>query len=305
MITYVDFSLFDSPARVIVNTVNTVGVMGKGVAKEFKRVYPEMFAEYQKVCEAGQFNVGHLFLYKTSHKWVLNFPTKKDWRNRSQTAYVEAGLRKFVDVYRDARITSISFPQLGCGNGDLEWKSEVKPLMERYLRALPIQIFIHIAPTPSSFKPEHRDPDVVKKWLRAEPRSLPFTEVWDDLVALARSVSSLRTLDGSEEFQASFVDETVALNAGDRQIDMHKDDLRVLWQQIRDLGLCIPSILPNGLDRYSRYVLPLLAELPYLTLVRQADRDSKLTRSAFGLLLKAEVGQEPEPEPMVRQLQLV
>ena len=112
-------------------------------------------------------------------------------------------------------------------------------------------------------------------------------------------------MDGSEEFQASFVDETVALNAGDRQIDMHKDDLRVLWQQIRDLGLCIPSILPNGLDRYSRYVLPLLAELPYLTLVRQADRDSKLTRSAFGLLLKAEVGQEPEPEPMVRQLQLV
>ena len=102
MITYVDFSLFDSPARVIVNTVNTVGVMGKGVAKEFKRVYPEMFTEYQKLCEGGQFNIGELFLYKTNHKWVLNFPTKKHWRNRSQLAYVKDGLGKFVDIYKDA-----------------------------------------------------------------------------------------------------------------------------------------------------------------------------------------------------------
>ena len=177
--------------------------------------------------------------------------------------------------------------------------------MEQFLRELPIQIFIHVSSTDSSFKPEHRYPDAVRKWLRAEPRSLPFTEVWDDLAALARSVSSLRTLDGSEEFQASFADDTVALHAGDHQIDLHKDDLRVLWQQIRDLGLCIPSILPNGLDRYSRFLLPLLAELPYLTLVRQAERDSKLTRNAFGLLLKADVDQEPEPEPMIQQLQLV
>ena len=70
MITYVDFSLFDSPAKVLVNTVNTVGVMGKGIAKEFKGIYPEMFTEYQQLCEDGALDIGKLWVYKTSHKWV-------------------------------------------------------------------------------------------------------------------------------------------------------------------------------------------------------------------------------------------
>ena len=76
MITYVDFSLFESPAKVLVNTVNTVGVMGKGIAKGFKRIFPEMFAEYQLLCENGQYNTGDLWLYKSQNKWILNFPTK-------------------------------------------------------------------------------------------------------------------------------------------------------------------------------------------------------------------------------------
>ena len=76
MITYVDFSLFDSPAKVLVNTVNTVGVMGKGIAKEFKSIYPDMFDEYQQLCEDGALDIGKLWVYKTSHKWVLNFPTR-------------------------------------------------------------------------------------------------------------------------------------------------------------------------------------------------------------------------------------
>ena len=70
MITYVDFSLFDSPAKVLVNTVNTVGVMGKGIAKEFKSIYPDMFDEYQQLCEDGTLDIGKLWVYKTSHKWV-------------------------------------------------------------------------------------------------------------------------------------------------------------------------------------------------------------------------------------------
>ena len=138
MITYVDFSIFESPAKVLANTVNTVGVMGKGIALEFKRVYPEMFKEYQRLCEGGQFHTGDLWLFKTSHKWILNFPTKRHWRNRSKPEYIEAGLRKFTHMYSDAGITFVSFPMLGCGNGELDWKSQVKPMMEQYLRGLPI-----------------------------------------------------------------------------------------------------------------------------------------------------------------------
>ena len=86
-----------------------------------------------------------MWVYKTPHKWVLNFPTKKHWRSPSKPDYLEAGLKKFSQVYQEARITSISFPQLGCGNGELDWKTESKPLMEKYLKGLPIEIFIHVA----------------------------------------------------------------------------------------------------------------------------------------------------------------
>ncbi len=84
MITYVSGDLFKTPARVLVNTVNTVGVMGKGVAKEFKRLFPQMFQEYRGACENKKFDIGNLFLYKTPNKWVLNFPTKRHWRNPSR-----------------------------------------------------------------------------------------------------------------------------------------------------------------------------------------------------------------------------
>ena len=110
MITYVDCDLLQSPARVLVNTVNTVGVMGKGIAKEFKQIYPEMFTEYQRLCDKGAFDIGNLWIYQTSHKWVLNFPTKRDWRQPSRLEYIQAGLEKFVARYHDYGITFISFP---------------------------------------------------------------------------------------------------------------------------------------------------------------------------------------------------
>jgi O-acetyl-ADP-ribose deacetylase (regulator of RNase III) len=200
MITYVDFSLFDSPAKVLVNTVNTVGVMGKGIAKEFKGIYPEMFTEYQQLCERGMLNIGDLWVYKTPHKWVLNFPTKKHWRSPSKQEYLEAGLQKFAQVYQEARITSISFPQLGCGNGELDWKTESKPLMEEYLKGLPIEIFIHVAYSGAGFKPEHKVPKATKEWLREQPGSLAFTEVWDDLAGTVETERRFHTPDRKETF---------------------------------------------------------------------------------------------------------
>ncbi len=130
MITYIDGDLFRSPAQVLVNTVNVVGVMGKGVAKEFKRLYPEMFRQYRQLCDQHKFTIGQLFLYKTPHKWVLNFPTKKDWRNPSRPEYIEEGLKKLVSIYADVGIHSIAMPLLGCGNGELDWQNTVRPRPE-------------------------------------------------------------------------------------------------------------------------------------------------------------------------------
>ncbi len=307
MITYVDFSLFESPAKVLVNTVNTVGVMGKGIAKEFKTIYPDMFAEYQLLCERGQFNTGNLWLYRTPHKWILNFPTKKHWRHRSKPEYVEAGLRKFAEIHHDARITSISFPMLGCGNGELDWKTQVSPLMNTYLRKLPVQIFIHITSGRPSFVPEHRDPVATRRWLRGQPQSLAFTEVWDDLVASLDHDKQFVTLDDkNERFTAAIFRDAeggIIIDTGTERLRLHKEQLMDLWQQIRDLGICIPRAMPSGLDWHSKYLLPLLADLPYLRQIRQADKDSRLTRNAIGLLFRP--GERPVIPGTPKQLQLV
>src|SRR4051812_48969061 len=138
MLTYVHTSVLDSTAQTVVNTVNTEGVMGKGLAKAFRTRYPEMFTKYRELCELGQFKIGQLWLWKGNGQWVLNFPTKTTWRRPSEVRYVEAGLRKFVDTYQQRGITSISFPRLGCGNGGLDWQRQVRPLMEKFLSVLPI-----------------------------------------------------------------------------------------------------------------------------------------------------------------------
>lgn len=141
MITYVKGDIFSSPAKILVNTVNTVGVMGKGIALEFKKRYPEMFYEYQELCKEKKYDIGSLLLWKKSEKWVLLFPTKRHWRQPSRLEYIEAGLQKFADNWDKLGADSIAFPRLGCGNGALDW-DDVRPVMERYLAKIPLQIYI-------------------------------------------------------------------------------------------------------------------------------------------------------------------
>ncbi len=142
MIHYVKGDIFKSPAEAIVNPVNTVGVMGAGLALQFKKRYPLMFNAYKIHCNRGKLKPGVLMYYRTQDYLVVNFPTKEDWREESQLDYIERGLRTFVRRYKDREIQSIAFPPLGCGLGGLDWK-EVKPLMEKYLSDLDIDVYIH------------------------------------------------------------------------------------------------------------------------------------------------------------------
>jgi O-acetyl-ADP-ribose deacetylase (regulator of RNase III) len=144
LLEYVRTNIFDSPAQTLVNTVNTAGVMGKGLAAEFKRRYPEMFRRYRQLCDSGALDVGKLDLHAGSPKWVLNFPTKKHWRNPSKLEYLAAGLEQFVAIHAALGITSVSFPQLGTANGGLDWQREVQPMMHQYLAGLAIPVFIHV-----------------------------------------------------------------------------------------------------------------------------------------------------------------
>ena len=130
MLTYRRTSILDSTTQTVVNTVNCVGVMGKGIALSYKEREPEMFKAYKDICERKLLQPGKLWLWKSSTPWILNFPTKVHWRRPSKLEWIEAGLAKFVAAYEAQGIREISFPRLGCGNGGLDW-ADVKPLMER------------------------------------------------------------------------------------------------------------------------------------------------------------------------------
>jgi len=137
-------NIFNTKAQTIVNTVNCVGVMGKGIALVFKLRYPNMFDQYQSLCNQRMISVGKLWIYKGDDKdpWVLNFPTKTHWKLPSEYNYIESGLKKFVDTYKEKGITSIAFPLLGAFNGGLD-KDKVLEIMISYLSQcdIPIEIY--------------------------------------------------------------------------------------------------------------------------------------------------------------------
>jgi O-acetyl-ADP-ribose deacetylase (regulator of RNase III) len=124
----------------LVNTVNTVGVMGKGVALQFKRAFPNNFPAYRAACERGEVRLGHMFVVDTGalgpRHYIINFPTKGHWRSRSRLEDIRSGLEDLVRVLRDLGIASVAIPALGCGNGGLRW-SDVRPLIESALAAVP------------------------------------------------------------------------------------------------------------------------------------------------------------------------
>jgi O-acetyl-ADP-ribose deacetylase (regulator of RNase III) len=306
MVTYVKGDLFQSPARVLVNTVNTVGVMGKGIARTFKDIFPEMFRRYQHHCETKALTVGSLWLYKTDHKWILNFPTKVHWKQPSRPEYVEAGLKKFAATYAQHGISSIAFPQLGCGNGELDWNKTVRPLMERYLGDLPIDIFVYIYHAP--FRPEHKATDETKRWLLSEPRSIAFATFWEDMTALIGPGRDMLTAAG-HTFRVSLagggndlrikmrnpafsdvIEGFANLFTGRRPLSIDKSSATIpsdymldLWQAIRTYGFCTARMMPSGLDILAPYLLPLLAQLPYM-------RPVELSRGKNGAADLAEHG---------------
>ena len=136
-------NLFESKAQTLVNTVNCVGVMGKGIALEFKKRYPDMYEDYAKRCAAGKVRLGEPYLFRRLlPPWILNFPTKEDWRSVSRLSDIVAGLEYLEKHYREWGITSLGVPPLGCGQGQLEWRLVGRTLY-RYLSRLeiPVELF--------------------------------------------------------------------------------------------------------------------------------------------------------------------
>ena len=125
MIRYAQGNLLQADVEALVNTVNTEGVMGKGIALQFKKAFPDNFAAYQAACQRREIAVGRMFVFETGRldglQWIINFPTKKHWRYPSTMEYVRTGLADLVGVTKRLGIRSLALPALGCGNGGLAW----------------------------------------------------------------------------------------------------------------------------------------------------------------------------------------
>lgn len=153
MLTLVHGNIFNSRMQTIVNTVNCVGVMGKGLALQYKLRYPDMFNDYRRKCTAGVIRPGNPDLYRLNNGVsILNFPTKRHWHDRSHMKDIEDGLNALIANYRNWSITSIAVPPLGCGCGGLNW-SQVKKLMIDKLEQLEIPVEIYIPDSDSKLNP--------------------------------------------------------------------------------------------------------------------------------------------------------
>jgi O-acetyl-ADP-ribose deacetylase (regulator of RNase III) len=136
-------NLFESKAQTVVNTVNCVGIMGKGIALEFKKRFPDMFKDYEERCKRKEVRLGRPYLYATMlPPHVLNFPTKDHWSSASNLADIEKGLRYLLDHYKELGISSIAVPALGCGEGGLDWRL-VGPVIYHYLSKLDIDVELY------------------------------------------------------------------------------------------------------------------------------------------------------------------
>lgn len=140
MIELATGDLFAAQAEALVNTVNTVGIMGKGLALLFKRRFPDNFRAYKKACDAGEVVSGKVFIFDTGElvapRYIINFPTKRHWRQPSQLVDIEQGLEDLIAQLDALKIRSVAVPPLGCGAGGLDWR-QVKPRIEAAFSQLP------------------------------------------------------------------------------------------------------------------------------------------------------------------------
>lgn len=193
MITVRIGDIFESDAQTLVNTVNCVGVMGKGIALEFKGRFPDMYEEYAQRCKEWRVKLGEPYLYcRLTPPWILNFPTKDHWRSVSRLDDIVAGLRYFQAHYREWGITSLAVPPLGCGHGQLEWRV-VGPTLYRHLKQLgiPVDLFAPFGTPHEELRPAFLD--AAKEAGPATSRQAPEYRVppaWVALVEVLRRVES-------------------------------------------------------------------------------------------------------------------
>lgn len=186
--------LFESPAQTLVNTVNCVGIMGKGVALEFKKRFPDMYEDYRRRCDRREVKLGHPYLFRTLiAPFVLNFPTKDDWRSPARIEDIVAGLEYLEARYEHWGITSMAVPPLGCGHGALDW-SIVGPTLYRHLGrfSIPITLFAPYGTPHDELQPRYLQRTLSSVGASDDPDVAPASRLEPAWVALAATIARIQ-----------------------------------------------------------------------------------------------------------------
>lgn len=184
-------NMFESRSQTLVNTVNCVGIMGKGIALEFKQRFPEMFKDYEARCRRGEVKLGRPYLYKSLlPPWVLNFPTKDHWRSVTNLEDIVRGLEYLRAHYKEWGITSLAVPPLGCGHGQLEWRV-VGPTLYRYLTQMdiPVELYAPHGTPHAELQPEFLESaGAAERFPDAMPEPQWIKPAWVALLEIVRRV---------------------------------------------------------------------------------------------------------------------
>lgn len=143
MIYIIKDDLLESKAHALVNPVNTVGVMGKGLALEFKKQYPKNYSWYKELCDDKSIFVGKVYGFYENNKLIINFPTKEHWKNPSKLEWIEKGLLDLKDFILKCNVKSIAIPALGCGNGGLDWNEILPRITDTFKDLEEVLIFVY------------------------------------------------------------------------------------------------------------------------------------------------------------------
>ena len=268
MLTYVEGDLLTSPAQTLVNAVNTVGSMGKGIARRFAELYPEMVPEYRRACHDNVLTIGHPWLFRTPRKLILNFPTKGHWRSRSRLDHIERGLEEFSRRHLDWGIWSVAFPALGCGSGGLPWPT-VQAVMERHLRNLPIEVFVYPPrPLPQAATPGSEAN--LRQWLHSEPHTPSDRQTWNDVVALAQKEFGARVSGDGWDWHGD-PEPLLSWGSNSPGAAVAYSEWRTAWELWRQRGVLTPALLRDAVGPVAGALFGLVAQLPYAERVRTAS----------------------------------
>lgn len=147
MIRYVEGNIFDSEVQCLVNPINCVGVMGKGLALEFKHRYPDIYQFYVRACSANELRVGGIAIYamkKKPNRSVCLFPTKHHWKDKSTIEILDKSFQAFIEYAPQMKIISVAFPKVGCGLGGLNFEHQVRPLFEKYFNDGKFEVEVYV-----------------------------------------------------------------------------------------------------------------------------------------------------------------